>query len=236
MNIKHSLKQTFNDFLHLFYPYNCIGCGTDVVNDDQQLCFNCFSELPFTHFEDRAANPVEKIFYGRSNIEQAAAVLYFTKHSIVQRLLFELKYKSNRNAGLFLGRLIGNAMMHSERFQNIDLLVPMPLNERRLKQRGYNQADILIAGIQEKISIASSSNAVIRSLYTQTQTHKDRTARWQSMEHVFKVADQNEITDKHILIVDDVITTGATMEALANCIHSHADCRISVISAAWTSQ
>lgn len=236
MNFKVSVKRVFKDLQHIFYPHNCIACGTDVLQTNQVVCVQCFQQLPFTHFEDFARNPVEKTFYGRARIEEAAAVLYFTKHSMVQKLMFELKYRSNENAGLFLGNMIGNAMLHSDRFRNIDLLIPVPINEKRLRQRGYNQADILIAGLQQKIFIPSSETAVTRSLFTETQTHKDRTGRWQNMQTVFSVPQPDALLNKHILIIDDVITTGATIEALVNSIHSQVECKISVIAAAWTSQ
>jgi ComF family protein len=236
MKLAETFQKTISDFLHIFYPHNCIGCGADALQTDQLLCFSCFQELPFTHFEDKAGNPVEKTFHGRAHIQNAAAALFFTKHSVVQKLMFELKYRNNQQAGIFLGRLIGNALNHSSRFQNIDLIIPMPLNEKRLKQRGYNQADVLIEGIQERISIPSSRSAVARSLFTETQTHKDRTTRWQSMQSAFSVAEPETLRHKRILIIDDVITTGATIEALVNSIHSNVECEVSVIAAAWTSQ
>jgi ComF family protein len=236
MKLTETFKKTVSDFLHIFYPHNCIGCGSDVLQLVQLLCSNCFQELPFTCFENSRINPVEKTFRGRISIDQAAAVLFFTKHSVVQKLMFELKYRNHKQAGIFLGRLLGNALNHSPFFKNVDLLIPMPLNEKRLKQRGYNQADVLIEGIQERIPISSSRTSVIRSMYTQTQTHKDRTKRWQSMQSAFSVAEPETLRNKHILIVDDVITTGATIEAMVNCIRAEVGCTVSVIAAAWTSQ
>jgi ComF family protein len=236
MKLTETFKKTVYDFLHIFYPHNCIGCGSDALQPDQLLCSGCFQELPFTYFENSAVNPIEKTFRGRVNIEHAAAVLFFTKHSVVQKLMFELKYRNHQQAGIFLGRLMGNALNYSPLFNKVDLLIPMPLNEKRLKQRGYNQADVLIEGIQERIPIPSSRTSVIRSMYTETQTHKDRTTRWQSMQSAFAVAEPETLRNKHILIVDDVITTGATIEAMINCIRGEVDCNISVMAAAWTSQ
>jgi ComF family protein len=228
------ITETINDFLHLFYPHNCIGCNTDQLKNHELLCTHCTHILPFTHFLEFSGNLVEKTFYGRLPVAEAAALLYFTKSSIVQNLLFELKYRGNIEAGLFLGRLTGRALTSSSRFKDVDLLVPMPLNEKKLKKRGYNQAEIIMKGMMEEVSIPADTKSVIRSVFTETQTGKGRVDRWKSMEGAFMVTNAAALSNKHILIIDDVVTTGATIEAMANTILAATDCRISVLTVAWT--
>ena len=143
----NALQTYINSFVHLFFPHNCIGCGTDNLNDDDLLCAKCLYELPQTNFFQSKNNPVEKIFYGRLNIEVAASGFYFTKNSLLQKLMIELKYKNNKDVGFYLGKMLGKMLNESERFNNVDALVPLPLNAKKEKKRGYNQAKIICEGI-----------------------------------------------------------------------------------------
>lgn len=198
---------------HLFYPHHCIGCGSDVIEYENFLCLECIHALPHTHFALHANNPVEKDFWGRIPVAAAMSELYFSKGSIVQNLIHELKYKNNKKVGIYLGNLMGKSLLHSNRFRNIDVLIPLPLYKKKEKRRGYNQSDILCNGICEIINRPLMKNNVIRKIFTETQTRKHRTERWENVEKTFHVTDPKLLEGKHILLVDDVITTGATLES-----------------------
>ena len=228
------LKSYLNDFSHLLYPQNCEGCGTDVLNDDAILCIKCLFDLPETNFTNTKDNPVEKIFYGRLNIIAATAAYYFTKDSLLQHLMIQLKYRNNKDVGFFLGKQLGYQLQESERFNDVDVLVPLPLNPKKEKKRGYNQAMIICEGIASVWQKPVLKNALIRTQFTETQTQQDRIHRWQNMQHVFAVADKNSLQDKHVLLVDDVITTGATLEACGTTILNILNTQLSIATLAWT--
>jgi ComF family protein len=229
-----TIKEAFTDFSHLLFPHNCIGCGTDILQNDAVLCAKCFEELPYTNFLQHPDNPIEKIFYGRIKTEHAGSLLYFTKNSIVQSLVFALKYKGDKEAGFFLGRLLGMELAQCGRFDDIDAIVPLPLNEKKEKKRGYNQALVIAEGMQMEWEKPILKNAVIRKHFTETQTKKGRTARWQNMEDVFEVRNEEEVSGKHLLVIDDVVTTGASLEACAAAILKAPDVKISFATVAYT--
>ena len=203
--IRHAL-------FHLLYPHNCIGCGSDVINDKNFLCLECIADLPYTHYEMHAGNPVEKIFWGRIPVAAAMSEFYFSKKSIVQNFIHELKYNGNKDAAHYFGNLMGKSLSESNRF-NIDVIIPLPLFEKKEKIRGYNQAEILCNGISEILNKPVIRKNVIRKVHTETQTKKHRTERWKNVEKTFQVLDVSLLEEKSILLIDDVITTGATIEA-----------------------
>ncbi len=199
--------------LHLFYPHICTGCGSDLVNENNLLCLQCISDLPHTNFAMHANNPVEKSFWGRLAITAAMSEFYFTKGTLIQTLIHEFKYKGNKELGLYLGAIMGNSLLSSNRFTKIDALIPLPLFADKEFKRGFNQATILCNGISEVMNIPVINNNVIRTRFTETQTKKHRTERWKNVEGSFEIKNPKEITGKHILLVDDVVTTGSTLEA-----------------------
>ncbi|MBN8836715.1 MAG: ComF family protein [Sphingobacteriia bacterium] len=229
-NIVSALK----DFSHLLFPHHCEGCGTDVVDTNQLLCIKCIQSLPETNFFNSPGNPVEKIFYGRTKIQHAGASFYFTKDSLLQHLLIQLKYRNNKEAGIALGKLTGLFLKDAERFSGIDALVPLPLNPKKEARRGYNQATVICNGITSVISKPVIPDAVERVLFTETQTKQDRLHRWQNMQHVFSIKNPKLLKDKHVLLVDDVVTTGATLEACASVISTVEGCMVSIATTAYT--
>ncbi|MES1215214.1 MAG: phosphoribosyltransferase family protein [Bacteroidota bacterium] len=209
------LKEIKDSFLHLLFPHVCAGCGSDIISEESMLCMHCLIAMPETNFENHAGNPVEKNFWGRVPLSAATAQFYFTKESLMQHLIHLFKYKQNKELGLQLGRLMGDQLKRSDRF-NVDALIPLPLFPAKEKRRGYNQATVLCNGIAEHINVPVLENVIIRPQHTETQTKKGRLERWKNMEGKFVLADPNAIKNKHILLVDDVITTGATLEACGN--------------------
>jgi ComF family protein len=199
-------------FFHLLYPHNCIGCGSDVISDENFLCLRCIDDLPYTHYELHPGNPVEKKFWGRIPITAAMSEFYFSKKSLVQNFIHELKYNGNKDVAHYFGNLMGKSLSESNRF-SIDAIVPLPLFEKKEKMRGYNQAEILCNGISEILHKPVIRKNVIRKVHTDTQTKKHRTERWKNVEKTFQVLNESLLEEKSILLVDDVITTGATIEA-----------------------
>jgi ComF family protein len=208
----------FNGLLHLLYPQTCAGCGSDIIADNQLLCSRCIADLPVTNFHLAAANPVEKLFTGRLQLYSATSFLYFTKQSAVQRLLHQLKYKGNRQVGMYLGKMMGAAIGGHTRFNSVDLLLPLPLHRRRQRRRGYNQAAVICEGLAESLHVPVVEQALQRKVHTATQTKKNRTDRWENMRDRFQITNMNVLENKHVLLVDDVVTTGATLEACGSTL------------------
>lgn len=228
------MKSLLSDFSHLFFPHVCIGCGSDILDDKHQLCLRCISELPVTNFFSQPGNPVEKTFYGRMQVRNGGSGYFFTKDSLLQTLIYELKYKGNKDIGNYLGQLLGKFLVYNNRFEDVDVLVPLPLNPKREKKRGYNQAAALCAGIATVWKKPIIDKAVVRKVYTETQTRRGRITRWENMEGVFAVADDSALKNKHILLVDDVITTGASLEACGSEILKVAGTTLSIATLAYT--
>ncbi len=229
-------QKLFSGLVHLFFPHICPGCGSDTLQNDELICFRCFTELPFTKFESIRNNKTERIFYGRTNVQNAMSLLYFSKDSIVQHLLHALKYNGDKELGNYLGRLMGKAIRNSSAFLNIDLLVPLPLFKEKEKKRGYNQSVILCEGmaIESGIPVAAAGS-VIRTIHTETQTKKHRRERWQNVEGIFDIRNKEEFAGKNLLLVDDVITTGATLEACSSVLLEIPNVSVSVATLAIAS-
>ena len=203
----------WQDLLHLFFPVLCPGCGDSLPSKHLSLCLSCTQLLPHTGFASLPDNPAERLFYGRCRVDRAHAEFYFSKGRTVQRLIHRLKYKGDERAGIFLGRIIGSTLKESERFSGLDYLLPMPLFASRQKERGYNQSAIICKGIQEVLNIPIAENNLVRIRATETQTKKDRSKRWLNVADSFSLKDPSQLRGARLLLVDDVITTGATLEA-----------------------
>jgi ComF family protein len=207
------LRELKDSLLHLAFPHVCEGCGTDNLQPEHLLCIRCLSTLPETNFHLHPNNPIEKIFWGRIPISCATAQYYFTKESMMQHLMHQFKYKANKDVGIYLGKLMGWALINSNRFSSIDALIPLPLHKSKEHKRGYNQAAVLCEGIASVLNKPVLKNIVTRPEQTETQTKKGRIQRWQNMEGKFELLNESSIENKHVLLVDDVVTTGATLEA-----------------------
>lgn len=232
--MKIALTNITSSIAHLLFPHNCLGCATDMLNASDLLCSRCTTELPSTHYFKTANNPIEKTFYGRLKVENAAAAFYFSKHSLIQHLLQQMKYKGNKDAGILLGKLLGYELLKHNRFNDVELLVPLPLNAKKEFKRGYNQSMLICEGIANVWQKPIQKDAVIRTIFTETQTNKSRINRWENMDGVFAIANENALANKHILLVDDVITSGATLEACGSQILKVANTKLSIACVACT--
>jgi len=230
------LKNIFSDTLHLFYPHLCTGCSSDLLDDKNLLCLKCIDNLPHTNFAQHANNPVEKIFWGRLAITAAHAEFYFSKESLIQHLIHQLKYKNNKEIGIYLGQLMGKSMLNSNRFQTVDYLIPLPLYPDKEHKRGFNQATVICNGISSVMNIPVLKNNIIRQRFTETQTRKHRIERWENVEGSFVVKNAEAIKGKHLLLIDDVITTGATLESCGQAIMKTEDVKLSVATLAFATK
>ncbi|MBK8609771.1 MAG: ComF family protein [Chitinophagaceae bacterium] len=229
-----ALKNIYKSTLHLFYPHNCTGCGSDLLQENNLLCLRCIHDLPHTHFATLKNNRVEKDFWGRIPLKAAYSQFYFSKGFLMQQLIHRLKYKGDTAIGFYLGEMMGKTMISSGRFDTIDALIPLPMYANKERKRGYNQATVICHGIAAVMNIPVLNNAVVRQLATETQTRKQRTERWENVKSSFCVARANELTGKHVLLVDDVVTTGATLEACGAIILASAQTKLSIATLACT--
>jgi len=210
-------------------------CGSEELQAENVLCTACEKNLPCTHFLPIEKNTIEKIFWGRVPLHEAGASLFFTKDSIVQSLVFALKYKNQKKAGRLLGNIIGQDIINSQRFKNIDCMIPIPLSKKKQRARGYNQALVICEGIQKKLPYIQILPLLMKHKNTFSQTSKDRIQRTQLSDQSYSIIDPAQIAEKNILVVDDVITTGATIESFCKFLLSEARPHsLSVVAAAYT--
>jgi ComF family protein len=222
------LKEIRDSLLQLVFPHVCDGCGSDLLSEESNLCLRCLAAMPETNFEKHPGNPVEKMFWGRLALVHATAQFYFTKESLMQRLMHQLKYKGNLSLGLQLGRLMGISIKESGRFEDIDAMIPLPLFPAKEKRRGYNQSTVLCNGMAEILSIPVFNNIIIRPQHTESQTKKGRVDRWKNIEGKFVLENSSVVHNKHLLLVDDVVTTGATLESCGNELLNAENVRLSI--------
>ncbi len=204
-----------SELLHLFFPNLCPSCNSPLYRNEQVICFRCKNQLPRTHFHLQPGNPLERVFWGRVPLRAAAACFIFRKEGGVQHLLHELKYRNSPEIGREIGRIYGRELINAPAFQEAELILPVPLHPEKLRIRGYNQSGVFGEGLQEILSGSLNESALIRETNTGTQTRKSRFARWENVESIFKISDPDQVRNKRILLVDDVITTGATLESCA---------------------
>jgi len=198
--------------LHLFYPPQCTACREVLNADEKYICFNCRFLLPKTGFHSEHDNPMEKIFIGRVPVESASAYLYFEAGSKVQNLLHYIKYKGMKEAAAEIGIWYGEELKES-RLNNIDVIIPVPLHKSKERKRGYNQSEWFAKGMGEGMSKPVDTSSLIKIKKTESQTKKTRLQRQMNVAESFSIKNVEKLANKHILLVDDVITTGATLEA-----------------------
>lgn len=225
-----------NVLIGLFYPSVCAACGNTLFRWEDTVCTRCRNFLPKTGYELNDDNPLARIFYGKVKLQAVTACFFFSKEGKVQHLIHELKYKGNADAGVFLGRELGKSIQRVPLFQNIDYLIPVPLHPKREKKRGYNQSMMITRGVSEATGIPVGDGFLVRSVNTATQTRKTKEERWQNVKDIFEVRHSERLEGKYVLLIDDVLTTGATLEACAMKLSSVPDITISCATAACAGQ
>lgn len=222
----------FDDLISLFYPQLCAGCNTSLVNGEDVLCLHCLADLPRTNYHLFPENPVFQIFIGRVNITLASSFCRFDKGGRLQHLLHQLKYKGNCDVGIKMGILFGYDLIQSSSYQDIDAIIPVPLHPKKEKKRGYNQSAEICKGLSESMNRPVISDNLVREIHTTSQTRKGRFERWENVSGIFNVKNENSLTGKHLLLVDDVVTTGATLEACCEPLLKIPGVRVSIATLA----
>ena len=217
------------ELLGLFYPRQCIGCNGELLDAETHLCSLCLYRLPRTNFHLKPDNALAKVFWGRFLFVEVYAFLYFRKEGLAQRILHQLKYKGNKELAEFMGTFYANEIKNH--IVKPDAVIAIPLHKSKLKKRGYNQSEWFAKGIAPVLGIPDLSHTVHKVSATSTQTNKSRFERWQNVKEVFALKDVSQLENKRLLICDDVITTGATIEAFVNVLP--ASCKISICSIAF---
>ena len=226
-----SMPTIWNDLLDLFYPNLCKLCGKKLIEGEELICLRCLCDLPHTGFHKRPDNPVEQLLAGKVPIEHGTAFLHYEKGGKTQRLMHSLKYYDHPEIGFLLGRQAARELL-SDRSPlcEVDLLIPVPLHPHKKKKRGYNQSERIAAGINSILAVPVCTNCVTRITQTDTQTHRSVYDRWQNVCSIFSVTNPEALKNKHILLIDDVITTGATITACAQALQKVPGIRISVLA------
>lgn len=228
-----TLREWLEDFLSLFLPDLCAGCDSHLVKGEDCICMHCILTMPLTGYERYESNPVMKQFWGQVPVEQATAYATFNKGSALQQMIHRLKYDSRPDIGVCLGRAFGERLHRSGWSHAIDVLVPVPLFKARERLRGYNQAACITQGISQVTGIPVDTQSVRRNRNTATQTRKNRFDRSGNVRRVFEVVNPARVNGKHVLLVDDVITTGSTLVSLAEALREVPGVRVSIAAIAY---
>lgn len=223
----------WSDFISLWYPNACAVCKRNLVSGELTICTICKINLPRTGFHLSPGNPVEKQFWGKINFERATAFLFFHKQGATQHIIHLLKYKGRTDIGEWLGREIGKELNDSFPFNKADVIIPVPLHPDKQCLRGYNQSECLATGLSTMLKVPTDNTALARVRMNETQTHKSRIERWTNVSELFECVKPHVLSGKRILLIDDVLTTGSTMEACAQAIYKHSqNVKINFIAAA----
>lgn len=220
-------------FFNLCFPVSCCLCGCTLTTGERQICTICRYGLARTKFWLSKSNEVSQLLWGRVDVENACSYYYLSKGTSCHSLIHQIKYRGQKKLALELGYSFGSELSKSKLYQTIDAIVPVPLHAKRQQQRGYNQSEQLALGIAQCMQAPVVSDVLVRSANTTTQTQKNRVERWVNVEHAFELRNCSRLENKHILLVDDVITTGATLEACASVLKNEAGCKVSIAALAF---
>ncbi|MDR2146549.1 MAG: ComF family protein [Tannerella sp.] len=226
------IRKLLNDVIDLFYPKACLLCRKSLIEGEEHLCMDCLCDLPKTNFHRNTENPAKELFAGYPNVPEALSFLFYEKEGITQEIVHSIKYYGNRNLARYMGRLAALDIYESGYYQDIDAIIPIPLHKKKKRKRGFNQSEILSLGISEIYCKPVDTKSVIRSVHTSSQTKKTVYDRHTNVENIFKTVDIEALKGKHVLLVDDVITTGATTSACIDALSVVPDLKISVFSLA----
>ncbi len=230
--IPKRLAKIINEINNILLPQVCFGCNAQLFRGERVLCTVCRHEMPLTDHNFLEENSVDRIFYGRIPIKKAASFVFFSKNGIVKNLLHWLKYKNQEQIGAFFGDWCGSLLEEDENLKKVDVVVPVPLHRKKLKKRGYNQVALFAQKIAFSIEAEYREDLLVKIHNTKTQTKKDRQLRLENSKEAFQLNPKSEASFKHVLLVDDVITTGATIESCAKVLLQLKNVHVSVLSMA----
>lgn len=228
-------KKIGKSLQELLFPRLCTVCNRRLYDSEEYLCVHCLLRLPRTGFHLKKGNKCEQLFYGRIKpLGKASSYFFYNNESPFKKLIWDLKYHGQPEIGRFMGRMIAKDLARGEAsfFKGIDLIVPVPLAKEKLKSRGYNQCDFIAMGIAEITGIPIHRNCIVRTVANESQTHKTRLERQDNVEGIFELQTEEDLRGKHVLLIDDVLTTGATLIACASTLKDIEHIRISFLTMA----
>jgi ComF family protein len=219
----------FQSLLRLFFPPTCAGCQSVLMSNENVICTKCRHEIPLTQHHKNPENDAYKKFYGRIPVEQVSALVYFHKKGIVQELIHSLKYRGQEAIGTVLGEWYGEELKSSQLLQTVDAIIPVPLHPKKLRERGYNQVTEFGNALAKKLEIPVNNSILYRQVYSKTQSQKNRLGRTEGIDTIFDISFDEKDHNKHFLLIDDVITTGATLEVCAKALLKIPGTKISIV-------
>ena len=230
--MKNTVKYWFGPLFHLFFPRCCAVCGASLIEGEDTICTRCNIDMPRTNYHKMKDNPVERMFWGKFPLERATSFFFYRKGSDFRQVLHQLKYGGQKEIGAIMGRYMASELQASDFFHGVDVIIPIPLHKKKQQIRGYNQSEWISRGIMAVTGIPVDTEAIIRRKNTETQTQKSALERWENVDGIFELHRSEHLAGKHILIVDDVLTTGATTVACASRLAEIEGVRISVLTLA----
>lgn len=232
-HLKKKIFESLNELVGLVFPNNCLSCDSELSSAEKHFCVHCEMNLNRTYFETyQESSSLDKLFWGRVKIENTFALYYFNADSPIRKILHELKYQHKERLGVYLGENIGSAINENQKFKDLDALIPVPIHHKKKFIRGYNQSELIAQGLAKQINVPVLKEHVLKTRHTQSQTRKSNIERWENVSNLFKSIDLSGVN--HIAIVDDVITTGSTIESLAKeMLNQNKHLKISLISLAF---
>ncbi|MEY2670377.1 MAG: hypothetical protein RLZZ577_693 [Bacteroidota bacterium] len=219
----------FQSLLRLFFPPTCAGCQSVLMSNENVICTKCRHEIPLTQHHKNPENDAYKKFYGRIPVEQVSALVYFHKKGIVQELIHSLKYRGQEAIGTVLGEWYGEELKSSQLLQTVDAIIPVPLHPKKFRERGYNQVTEFGNALAKKLEIPVNNSILYRQVYSKTQSQKNRLGRTEGIDTIFDISFDEKDHNKHFLLIDDVITTGATLEVCAKALLKIPGTKISIV-------
>ncbi len=218
---------------NLFFPRCCVCCGNDIGSSEEPVCLSCQNKLPYTDFSENPNNDLEQLFVGRIPLQAGTALFYFRKEGKVQQLIHHLKYKKRQEIGNFAGKLICGKIVESQRFSTVDVIIPVPLHPEKQQKRGYNQLSLFGETLSKKIGVPYVDNILKRVVNNVSQTKRKKITRWENVADVFFAEPSDCLKGAHILLIDDVITSGATLESCYLVLKNRGIAKISIASIAF---
>ena len=220
-----------SDLIDFILPRHCAVCGEVLSRCEQEICLNCLLALPL--IDDAHCAEIEKLFWGIVPVERAASYFYYRKGSPYNNLLHRLKYKNRPQIGVMLAKNAATELLTKGFFNGVELILPLPLSKKKERSRGYNQCDYIAEGLSQVTGIPVVRGCITRTKANETQTHKNRQERWKNVEGIFAVSNPDAVRGKHVLLIDDVLTTGATISDCARAL-VRAGCRVTIFTLAYS--